>query len=177
MQIKKKYNKTDYIKIAAVIILSVYFFWIAFKPGWHFIDNVNLIFHEAGHFIFMFFGHFMNIAGGTLMQLIIPAICSLYFFRTKQYFSAALLLFWLGESFINISIYAADAQTMQLPLLGGDATIHDWNEMLGTLNLLNKASLVGAIIQFLGIFTVAAATVLSSAAVFYKQDHIDGTLE
>ena len=175
MPTAEKYTKTDYAKIAIAVALAVYSFWAALKPGWHFIDNVNLVFHEAGHFIFIFFGHFMNIAGGTIVQLAIPAICSIYFFRQKQYYSAALLLFWLGENFINISIYAADAQTMQLPLLGGDSTIHDWNEMLGALNLLGKTALVAGVIRFLGISITAAATILSLVAIFYKKGDIDNT--
>jgi len=172
MLVAEKLNKIDYVKIAITVALSIYFFWAAFKPSWHFIDNVNLIFHEAGHFIFFFFGNFMSIAGGTIVQLTIPAVCSLYFFRQKQYYSAALLLFWLGENFINISIYAADAQTMQLPLLGGDSTIHDWNEMLGMLNLLSETALVAGIIQFLGILITAAAIVFSLVAVFHKKSSL-----
>ncbi|MBP9812342.1 zinc ribbon domain-containing protein, partial [Candidatus Gracilibacteria bacterium] len=39
-----------------------------------FIHGVNLIFHEAGHVIFMPFGKFMTILGGSLFQCMLPAI-------------------------------------------------------------------------------------------------------
>jgi len=51
---------------------AVYFGWCAFDPyQWHFIDGVNLLIHEAGHIIFMPFGEFISIAGGSLFQLIV----------------------------------------------------------------------------------------------------------
>jgi hypothetical protein len=64
---------------------------------------VNLLIHEAGHVIFMPFGEFISIAGGSLFQLIVPAVFAAYFFRRGQFFSAALVLFWLGESMLNVA--------------------------------------------------------------------------
>ncbi|MCA9397798.1 hypothetical protein KC573_03130, partial [candidate division WWE3 bacterium] len=45
-----------------------------------FIDHLNIIFHEAGHFAFFFFGSFLHTLGGTLMQLLIRVSISIYFF-------------------------------------------------------------------------------------------------
>ncbi|MBL8513166.1 MAG: hypothetical protein JNJ55_04170, partial [Betaproteobacteria bacterium] len=42
--------------------------------GASFIHMPLLVFHEAGHVLFLLFGEFMTIAGGTLMQLIMPAV-------------------------------------------------------------------------------------------------------
>ena len=42
--------------------------------GASFIHLPLLIFHETGHVLFMLFGQFMTIAGGTPMQLIMPAV-------------------------------------------------------------------------------------------------------
>ncbi len=39
-----------------------------------FMHRVNLVFHEAGHVIFMPFGRFLSILGGTLGQWLIPFI-------------------------------------------------------------------------------------------------------
>ncbi|PYM31744.1 MAG: zinc ribbon domain-containing protein, partial [Candidatus Rokuibacteriota bacterium] len=41
-----------------------------------FLHGVNLIFHEAGHVIFGFLGEFIAVAGGSLNQVLIPAICA-----------------------------------------------------------------------------------------------------
>ena len=52
-------------------------------------------------------------------------------------------LLWLGQNFINISVYAADAQEKKLKLLGGSKVYHDWNYMLGELNLVEYSAEVG----------------------------------
>ena len=46
-----------------------------------FLHMINLPFHEAGHILFSPFGRFMTILGGSLMQLLVPAVCAaaLYF--------------------------------------------------------------------------------------------------
>jgi hypothetical protein len=50
---------------------------------------------------------------------------------------------WLGQNFINISVYAADAQARKLHLIGGSKVYHDWHFMLSQLNLLNYDFAVG----------------------------------
>ena len=97
------------------------------------LDNVDLIFHEAGHTIFHFFGDFVRILGGSLMQALIPIICGVVFFFKKQWFAIGFALWWLGQNLVNVSIYIGDATAQQLELLGGEAVIHDWNYLLGML--------------------------------------------
>ncbi len=150
----------DLFKSFFAVLVTVYFLRLVRNPAdWHFIDNINLIFHEAGHMIFIFFGQFLQIAGGSIFQVLIPAICILYFIKERKYYSASLLGFWLGESFINISVYARDAVVMQLPLLGGDSVLHDWNYLLSNLGMLNSAPLVANILYGLGIMIIISAGV------------------
>ena len=52
-------------------------------------------------------------------------------------------LLWLGQNFINISVYAADAQARKLPLLGGNKVYHDWNYLLTEIGLLKFDAEVG----------------------------------
>src|SRR3954468_7030584 len=116
------------LKTVIALAAGCYFLWAAFHPAdWRFVDNFNLVIHEAGHILFMPFGQFMTIAGGSLFQVIVPAAFAVYFYYQEKYYSSALVLFMVGESLINVSVYAGDAVTMQLPLLGGDDSIHDWN--------------------------------------------------
>ena len=59
-----------------------------------FLHNINLIFHEAGHIIFMFFGEFIMVLGGSLNQVLIPLICTLHFyFKEKNYLLCVCLLY------------------------------------------------------------------------------------
>src|SRR3977135_1141212 len=105
------------------VLASAYFFWCAYDPfQWHLIDGVNLVVHEAGHLIFRPFGEFMMIAGGSLFQVIMPALFVGYFCYTRKFYSAALVLFWVGESILNVSVYAGDAVAVQRPPLGGQGS-------------------------------------------------------
>ncbi len=143
-----KFN-TSYFLTAMV---ASYFFYYAFTSNkWHFIDNINLIFHEAGHTITFLFGQFISITGGSLFQILIPVICCLYFLQQEEYHSASILLFWVGQNMINISVYARDAMLMQLPLLGGESVIHDWNYLLSTLKLLKYTPYIADLIYISGI--------------------------
>lgn len=148
----------DPLKLIVAIIASAYFFWCAYDPfQWHLIDGVNLVIHEAGHFVFRPFGEFMMIAGGSLFQVIMPALFVGYFLYLTKFYSAALVLFWVGESMLNVSIYAGDSLALQLPLLGGEDTIHDWNYLLSALNLLPATAKIAGAIRLLGTIVIALA--------------------
>jgi len=148
----------DPLKLIVAVIAGTYFLWCAYDPyQWHLIDGVNLLIHEAGHIIFRPFGEFMMIAGGSLFQVIMPALFVGYFWYHKKFYSAALVLFWVGESILNVSVYAGDSLALQLPLLGGESSIHDWNYMLSTLNLLPATTKISGAIRLLGTIVIALA--------------------
>jgi len=145
-------------KLIVAVVASLYFFWCAYDPyQWHLIDGVNLVIHEAGHLIFRPLGEFMMIAGGSLFQVIMPSLFVGYFWYHHKYYSAALVLFWVGESILNVSVYAGDSLALQLPLLGGQDSVHDWNYMLSALNLLPATAKIAAGIRLLGTIAIALA--------------------
>lgn len=140
------------------MIAGLYFLSCAYDPyQWHLIDGVNLVIHEAGHIIFSPFGEFMMIAGGSLFQVIMPALFVGYFWYHRKYYSAALVLFWVGESILNVSVYAGDSVALQLPLLGGQDSVHDWNYLLTSLGLLPATAKVAGTIRMLGTVIIALA--------------------
>lgn len=122
-----------------------------------FIHGANLIFHEAGHVIFMILGEFMTILGGSLFQILLPAAIAGYFVFTRQLFAAAVAACWTGENFWDVSIYIKDSQSLVLPLLGGDNGMHDWNYLLSELGWLTQDQLVGGIVFWLGWLIYAGA--------------------
>jgi hypothetical protein len=158
-------EKWSLVKLVCTAAAAAYFFWGAWHAGsWQFLDNVTLIFHEAGHIIFLPFGTFLNIAGGTILQIMIPAVIILYFARNGKMYSASFILFWLGESFLNASVYAADAPYMRLELLGGDTSGHDWRGMLDYLDIpVSTGTDIGAVLRIFGL----AITVLAAILCFY----------
>ncbi|HEX8843546.1 MAG TPA: hypothetical protein VF791_02830 [Pyrinomonadaceae bacterium] len=146
------------VKLALALLAGVYFLWAAAHPDrWRMIDGVNLIIHEAGHVVFRPFGEFMMIAGGSLFQVIVPLVFAGYFYFNRKNYSCALVLFWAGESLLNVSVYAADSVEMQLPLLGGNDSIHDWNYMLEQLGLLGQTRSIALLIRVLGTLLIVFA--------------------
>ncbi len=103
---------------------------------WSLINNVNLIFHEAGHALTIFFGELINIFGGTLFEFGIPLSITFYFIVKRQWYGAVFASWWTSTAFYGISIYAGDAIVRQLPLLGGDGVYHDWFTLLTKLDAL-----------------------------------------
>ena len=87
----------------------------------HFIlSRVNLVFHEAGHVVFLPLGRFMTILGGSLLQVLVPLICTLAFLtRHLDTFAASVTLWWTGQSLIELAPYINDARAQELMLLGG----------------------------------------------------------
>ena len=151
-----------YFRLIVAVLFAWYFMNSALNPqDWHFIDNVDLIIHEAGHWIFIFFGQMISIIGGSLNQLLIPFVFSAYFFLRRDFYSASVVLMWLGYNFVNVSVYMADAVKMNLPLLGGDSVIHDWNYILSNLGLLNQTHLFSSITRTIGIFVIITGAVLA----------------
>ena len=156
------YNKSDEIKrwIPSVIMLPVMIWLLLNRGKYTWIDNADLVIHEAGHFFFMFFGKFIYTAGGTLMQIIFPSFLAWYFLRNEYRNGVQVSLLWLGQNFINISVYAADARAQKLPLLGGNKVYHDWHYLLGELNILHLDTEVGYFFFVIAIIVFIIALIL-----------------
>jgi hypothetical protein len=128
-----------------------------------FLDLPNLVFHEAGHFLFMPFGRFMTVLGGSLTQVLVPIVCAVAFVRQENPFAAAVCAWWAGENLINLAPYIADARALRLPLLGGatgaEVEGHDWEYLLGTLGWLHLDRTLGRAAQVTGVAVMMASIV------------------
>jgi len=114
---------------------------------WMLVHSFDLIIHEAGHFFFRFFGRFMEIAGGSLLQLLIPALFVYQGVYWDNKLGTQLSLLLLGQNFVDVSIYAADAQARALPLIGNlGPESHDWHNMLAMLGWLESTPLIAGAI-------------------------------
>jgi hypothetical protein len=160
----------SYPKLIFTALVSIYFLSIAYAPlNGSFLDLVDLPVHETGHLLFRPFGEFMMVAGGSLFQIIVPAVFVGYFIRHEKYYSAGIVLFWVGQSLLNVFVYANDAVVMQLVLTSGftgsEGSFHDWNYLLTGTGLINSTRTVANIIRFLGTLTIIAAGI---CAVYYS---------
>ncbi|WP_243373206.1 zinc ribbon domain-containing protein [Geotalea sp. SG265] len=158
------------IRAAFLILLGFYSFRILSHSiasnfiGESFLHLVNLPFHEAGHVIFSPFGRFIQVAGGTIMQLLVPAAVAVSFFMRGDRYGAAIGIWWLGESMADVAPYADDARAGQLPLLGGVTgseveDYHDWEIMLGKLGLLPWDHAIGRFFFVAGGIAMTAALI------------------
>ena len=147
----------DYLKIIFLVLIAAYALSCGLHPyEHHFIDGVNVLFHEAGHPIFGLFGNeFLMVLGGTLGQLVMPIIILVYFFFTGQRYSSAVAGLWFSENFFPISTYAKDATMMELPLVGNGDRAHDWNYMLSELDMLSRDQHIGNMIHSTGFALLA----------------------
>ena len=157
-------------RAAAFVLILLYswtFITYPLEPnaGHSFLHNVDLAFHEAGHLIFMPFGRFMSILGGSLFQVLVPLILTgafLVYYRNP--FGAVVTFWWVGQNFVDVAPYIFDARNRQLILLGGktgrdDSTMHDWYNILSQLDLLRFDHAIARGTKFLGILIMLTALV------------------
>ena len=157
-----------------VALYAAFFIW-----GWHFIlldfrtndigqsfmHRVDLVFHEAGHILFIPFGRFMTILGGSLGQLLMPIIVgAALVISNKDNFGGSLGLWWLGQSLMDLAPYIGDARALQLQLLGGGTgqdrpDAHDWENILRDLNLIERDTRIAAGADWLGTLLMLTALV------------------
>jgi hypothetical protein len=129
--------------------------------GSSFLHGPLLVFHEAGHLLFSPFGEWPMFLGGTLGQLLLPAVILVAFlWKNRDPFGAALGLWLLGVSLLDVAPYMHDALDPQLPLLSGgtgEEGGHDWIYLFKSMGLLQHATLIAALTHRLGSLLVLLA--------------------
>lgn len=150
-----------------LIPVGAYVVWLVFAYEYHFLDGVNLLFHEAGHLFANFFGRTMHFLGGTLGQLFFPVACALHFLKSGKFYEAWLMGVWLAESLMNTARYLGDAQDQALPLVGGH--IHDWNWLLSQWGLLDSCEGIASGLHFVASL-VAVGCLMGAFASTHEEE-------
>jgi hypothetical protein len=140
-----------------------------------FLHLPDLVFHEAGHIVFMPFGRFMTVLGGSLFQILVPLICAgAFLWREDNQFAAAVCAWWAGQNFVDVAPYIADARRLQLPLLGGatgaEVEGHDWEYLLTALGWLHLDETLGRAVWFAGTILMIGAVVWAAVIVVRERD-------
>jgi hypothetical protein len=129
--------------------------------GSSFLHRPLLIFHEAGHVVFRLLGHWMMVLGGSLGQLLMPAILGgALLIKNRDAFGASIGLWFLGVSLLDVAPYMYDALNPQLMLLSGrtgEEGGHDWIFLFTSMGLLQQSQFIGALVHKLGALTVVGA--------------------
>jgi len=149
---------------ALAVALAPYAVWLVFAYHYHFLDGVNLAFHEAGHVFLGFAGQTLHFLGGTIGQLVFPVALTVRFRRRGEAFESAVCRLWLGESLMNVAVYLGDAKAQALPLVGGH--IHDWGWLLARAGLLEQCVGLGRALHLAASAVVVFAWLALARAAF-----------
>lgn len=134
-----------------ILIGYLFFCYVSIPQYFSLLDNVNLLIHEMGHFFFMNFrNEFLTVLWGTIMELLIPSLILIYFWRSLDYFWITLCLAWIGTNFFYIATYSGDAVKQQLPLLFGGG-IHDWYYIFSKLWVLQYTDQISFVFWCIGV--------------------------
>ncbi len=140
------------------LVLAIYGFICLRNPGeYRWIDSLDLAIHETGHLVFMVGGETLTILGGTLFQIIVPAVFTVALWRAGDRHGATVPFWWLGQNCWNISVYIRDARAQELPLVGGGE--HDWAALLGQWSLMKREGEIANAVHLLGVLIYLAAIV------------------
>ena len=141
-----------------VASFAVYIVFARMKSGEDWVpilDSANLAFHEAGHPLVGLLSARLMVYGGTLFQLIFPALVAWHFRRRGEPVGWAFGLVWLGENLLNVARYMADARAHLLSLVGGGE--HDWSEIFSRWGVLAADTRIAGFTAFLGWSLMLAA--------------------
>ena len=122
--------------------------------------QVDLVFHEGGHWIFGIFGNrTLTILGGSLNQVLIPFIVTVAFWLRRDASGFVFGLIWISINLMEVGIYMADARNPVLPLIGNMDPFmdgHDWKTLFYTWDLWTVDQLIAKTTYRLGWFGMLA---------------------
>jgi hypothetical protein len=136
------------IRVAIALGIGAYGFVRLRNPEhWDLLDDVNLAIHEAGHVFLQPFGDPWVVLGGSLFQVLVPLAFVAYFHVRRDTGAASVVLAWVAASLSNVALYVGDARAQELPLLGGENTIHDWWYLLLEWDVLGSDAAIAGWIR------------------------------
>ncbi len=172
-----------YGRMAALVLLAVWS-WFLFGYDYRtaeinasFLHNIVLPIHEAGHVLFMPFGEFLTILGGSFLQLALPfGIGIAFILKNRDNFGAAVCLWWTGASVVDLSPYIYDSLYPQMMLLGGhtgEDGPHDWIYLLDTFGQLQHAQGWGTFAHVLGGLIMLAGVIWGALVLKAQRRSLD----
>jgi hypothetical protein len=150
----------DWQRISPIALGAWMFFYAAILIGaasggglarWF--DLVFVPVHEGGHLLLGWFGKWLGIAGGTLLQLLVPFALAMYFTFQRQLSGAAFCAFFVFEQLLPIGTYMADARSQSLDYVTvGDPELaeHDWFYLFSHAGVLEHDTQIGSAVRVAG---------------------------
>jgi hypothetical protein len=157
-------------RTAVVLWLSFYALLFLYLAA-HFseltmLDNVHLPIHEGGHLLFGWLGEKPMLWGGTILQLLVPALLAGAFAVRGDVLGTTFCSVGFFHSLNGVATYMIDALKRELPLVtvgaSADEAQHDWVQIFSDLGVLPHAIQIGSFVRVL-----AWCGLLGSMAWFY----------
>jgi hypothetical protein len=135
-----------------------------------FIHLPDLVFHEAGHILFIPLGRFMTVLGGSLTQVLVPIVCAgAFLWQTRDAFGAAIAMWWAGQNLTDVATYINDARALQLVLIGGktgaEVEGHDWEYLLNATGQSHHDHAIALVVQTIGTWIMVGALIWGAIVV------------
>jgi hypothetical protein len=126
---------------------------------WSIFSGIIFGSHEFGHLFFAPFGALLMVAGGSLMQLLVPIGAGALLVARRDWYGTAVAGCWLSFSLSNLAVYIGDAVAQELPLVSfsPDGGGHDWYYLLNRFNLLSYDLHIAMLTRRLAFAVLAAA--------------------
>jgi hypothetical protein len=126
----------------------------------HLFRGITFGIHEFGHLFFAFGGEWLTVAGGSLLQLIVPIGAGVAIVATSgDWFALSVCGTWLAASLADLAPYIADAraQAMDLVSFSPDGGGHDWHYLLAHAGLLKQDLAIARITRFAAVVVLIAS--------------------
>lgn len=125
--------------------------------------------HEASHIVMAWAPPVITAASGSIGEVSFTILLLVAALKGKAYFAAVFTGLWVMLGFMSAGRYMADARTQALPLIGpGETVQHDWNFVFSQLGWLNADTVIGGIVQGVGILIGVAALLFGLFLIIVK---------
>ena len=164
--------------------ITIFKYWSDYRRGATIIQklhNINLIFHEAWHAIFIVFdfssNRILEYLWWSLCQIIIPLICCIALLKNRDIFWASVWLWRVCESMIDCVPYIADANVMALPLITWGIGLdhpygwHDRNYILTERGILNHANGIASSVENIALFWLFISVIRGARSLYYSKKY------
>jgi hypothetical protein len=160
----------------ALLLLYLAFHWGQLTL----LDNLHLPIHEGGHLLFGWLGETLGLWGGTLLQLIVPALLAVSFAARQELPGTTFCVFAFFHSLTGVATYMADALRRELPLVTvgavADEAQHDWVRIFTSLGVLPHAIQIGNITRLIAWAGMVGSVALMSWQYYRQSSHHDHSL-
>lgn len=117
------------------------------------LDNVHLVIHEGGHLLFGWLGETPELWGGTILQLLVPALLTVAFAVRRELPGTVFCCIAFFHSLTGVATYMIDALRRELPLVTvgapADEAQHDWVRIFSSLGVLPHAIQIGNTVRLI----------------------------